>query len=316
MGQAGVLSRLLPARFGSAWTYAGAAAPGQMPARWLRDRFRVDRISDRTRVFGVAGAPIGHSASPAMHNAALQAAGIDAVYLPVHAATAADAHTLARHFHLEGLSVTAPIKNGWLELPGVRSADDVVTQLGVVNTVRFYDIGSEVRNFDVDACLDGLAAAGVACQGARAIVLGAGGAARAAAYGLARCGADVAVSARRGEQARALADQLGIPSVPWPPEGRCDILVNATSCGTWPAVDDSPVSLDALEPRVVYDLIYNPEHTALLRDADARGLATVGGLDMLVAQAARQFTWWTGVSPDAAVMRDAARQFVQEQKES
>lgn len=317
MGEAGYLTRLLPARFASTWTYAGSAAiaPGQMPARWLRDRFRIADVTDDTRLFGVAGAPISHSASPAMHNAALQAAGIDAVYLPVYAASAADAHALARHFGVAGLSVTAPIKRGWLDLPGVETNDDLVARLDAVNTVRIADGRMQVCNFDVPACLDGLSAAGVSCSAARALVLGAGGAARAAALGLAQSGADVTVSARRDNEAAMLADHLGVRATPWPPQGLWDIVINATSCGTWPAVDEAPVSLASLQPRVVYDLIYNPERTALLRDADARGLVTVGGLDMLVAQAARQFTWWTGVSPDAAVMRDAARQFVQETRE-
>lgn len=317
MGAAGQVTRLLPAHFGSCWTYGGDAAPGQVPARLLRERYRVHATTAATTVYGVAGSPIAHSASPAMHNAALQAAGLDAVYVPVLAATADEAADLVAGLGLAGLSLTAPIKGGWTGRPGV-TADDVATQrLGVANTLKVDDGAVRARNFDPDACVDALDQRQIRLAGTHALIVGAGGAARAATFALLGRGVTVSIAARRREEAARLAASLGVNAVGWPPTGRWDLLVNTTPCGTWPAVDDAPVVLGGdLAATVVYDLIYNPGDTALLRAARAQGAVTVGGLDMLVAQAVRQFEWWTGRQPPPEVMRAAARAFVQEHTQS
>jgi shikimate dehydrogenase len=183
----------------------------------------------------------------------------------------------------------------------------------VCNTLKRVGGGWAARNVDVDGFLDALDAHGVVVSGAVALVVGAGGAARAAGWALQRRGARVAVAARRNGEASAMAAELRAEIVSWPPHGIWDLLVNATPVGTWPGVDDTPVpDLTACRAAVVYDLVYNPAETRLLRDAAALGARVIGGLDMLVGQAARQFEWWTGRRPSPAVMRAAARAFVEE----
>ena len=146
--------------------------------------------------------------------------------------------------------------------------------------------------------------------GKRAVVLGAGGAARTAAWVLSRQGAEVAIAGRDRGRTAALAEAVGVQATAWPPEGEWDLLVNATPVGTWPGHEHAPISLASVKAERVYDLVYNPEDTRLLRDARAAGADTMGGLDLLLAQAARQFEWWTGQAAPVEVMRAAALAFL------
>jgi shikimate 5-dehydrogenase len=147
----------------------------------------------------------------------------------------------------------------------------------------------------------------VTLTGKRAAILGAGGSARAVAMGLKDRGAHLRVCARNEAQAKTVADLVGGEIGGFPPAtGSWDLLVNCTPIGMYPHVDDSPVPRSALSGEIVYDLVYNPTVTQLLRDAAAAGCEPIGGLEMLVAQAARQFEWWTGQKPAAGVMRAAA----------
>jgi shikimate 5-dehydrogenase len=149
--------------------------------------------------------------------------------------------------------------------------------------------------------------AAMSLQGARAAILGAGGAARAVAVALASAGATVSVHARRTAQARDVAGIVGGVAAGLPPApGSWDVLVNATPIGMAPHVDDTPWPRAVLDGRLVYDLVYNPPETRLLREAAAAGCVTIGGLDMLVAQAQEQAEWWTGTRPPADLMREAA----------
>ena len=147
-------------------------------------------------------------------------------------------------------------------------------------------------------------------------MIGAGGAAQMAAWALSQCGMSVSITARRMEAAGEAAQRLGVTTVAWPPTGAWDLLVHATPVGTWPQVDAKVLSPEALEARVVYDMVYNPEETTLLTAFRSRGAVTIGGLEMLVGQAARQFEWWHGRPADRQVMRDAARAFVGEMTRS
>ncbi len=312
MGEAGQLTRLLPTRFGSCWTYGGDAAPGQVAVRHLRGRYRVHATTEHTRVFGVAGAPIAHSASPAIHNAAFAAAGLDAIYVPVLAATVEDAVAVAEALGFEGLSITAPLKTTWHTRPDVTCDDDATRRLGVVNTVRRESGRWMARNLDIPGFLDALDTRGVALAGASVLVLGAGGAGRASAWAALQRGANVTMCARRKDAGASVAAALGVQAASWPPSGSWDVVVNATPAGTWPAVNALPCEWDALEAKVAYDLVYNPEETAWLRHAREAGAQVIGGLDMLVGQAARQFEWWMGRPADTRVMREAARAFVGE----
>lgn len=316
MGEAGQLTRLLPFHFGSCWTYGGDTAPGQIPARELAETYRVRTHTAATRIFGVVGAPIAHSASPAMHNAAIVAAELDAVYVPVLASSVAEASAVAEALGFAGLSVTAPLKAGWLDQPNVEADDEAAQRLRVVNTVMRRGEGWRARNLDVAGFLEPLDQLGVPLPASSALVLGAGGAARAAAYALVRRGANVTIAARRDDAAVQVAAELGVRATTWPPRGHWDLVVQATTVGTWPHSDEQPVGSDAIQTRVAYDLVYNPEETWFLRDMRQTGAQVIGGLDMLVGQAARQFEWWTARVANRDVMRDAARRFVLERSGS
>lgn len=306
MGEAGLPSRVLAARFGSRWTYAAdeaPIAPGQIGWRRLCDEFRVGLLSPDTALYGVVGRPVAHSLSPVMHNAAFAARGLDAVYLPLPAADFDDFRTFAEAFALRGASVTAPFKVSAFHLAGSTDADG--QQAHAVNTLRVRDGVWEGRNTDAAGFMAPLGAREL--TGKRATVLGAGGAARSVAMALRQAGAAVAIAARRSDRAADVAARAGAAVAAWPPApGTWDLLVNATPIGTSPAVDDSPMPADSLTGGLVYDLVYNPPRTRLLADAAARGCDVVGGLDMLVAQAGAQFTWWTGTPAPGPVMRAAA----------
>ncbi|MYK89012.1 MAG: type I 3-dehydroquinate dehydratase [Acidobacteria bacterium] len=307
MGVAGIPSRVLAGRFGSCWTYAGdGIAPGQIDLVRMREQFRFREISEGTAVYGVLGSPIGHSLSPAMHNAGFRAHGIDAVYLPLEAADVEDFLAFADAVGLRGASVTAPFKEAIG--PHVAEQDAIGNAIGAVNTVRpLAGGGWEGLNTDVPGLLAPLTGR-MALAGARATVLGSGGVARAAAFALRGAGADVTVCARRPERAAAVADVApGTRTAPLPPRpASWDLLVNTTPLGTWPAAGRSPLPDGPFDGRLVYDLVYNPPETRLMADAARAGCDTIGGLDMLVAQAVRQFAWWTGETPSADRFRQAA----------
>jgi 3-dehydroquinate dehydratase / shikimate dehydrogenase len=310
MGVPGLATRVLAARAGCCWTYAGDAwAPGQMPAAVLRSGFRFGAIGRNTAVYGVVGRPIAHSLSPAMHNAAFATEGIDAVYLPLEAADAEDFLAFARAVDLQGASVTAPFKVSLARHVGL---DAEANRAGALNTLVRDGAAWRATNTDVDGFLAPLRAK-LALRGIRGTVLGGGGAARAAAYALRREGAIVTVCARRREQAEHIGATLDVQSAAWPPAaGSWDLLVNATPVGTAPGVDDTPWPDARFDGRFVYDLVYNPPVTRLLREAAGAGCATLGGLEMLVAQAQQQFLLWTGRRPDVAVMRGAAARALKE----
>jgi 3-dehydroquinate dehydratase / shikimate dehydrogenase len=308
MGESGLPSRILAARFGSCWTYSGdGVAPGQMtPARMVSE-FRFRAVTASSRVFGLVGRPVGHSVSPAMHNAAFGATGVDAVYLPFAARDVADFRTFAEALGVAGASITVPFKPDVLR--AADEADEPARRCGAANTLLMGDGRWVARNADVDGFLVPLDARGIELRGARCAVLGTGGAARAVVVALAGRGAGVTVYGRREDAAREVAGlvrgsaaQAGLPRA-----GTFDILVNATPVGMWPDVDASPVESAVLsEGGLVYDLVYNPEKTVLLRQAEAAGCAVVSGLEMLIAQAGRQFEWWTGIPAPREVMLAAA----------
>jgi 3-dehydroquinate dehydratase / shikimate dehydrogenase len=309
MGLAGLASRVLAARLGSRWTYAGdAIAPGPLPAELMLSEFRFRKIGRSTRVFGVVGNPIGHSMSPAIHNAAFDHTGEDGVLLPLEAASADDFLRFARAIGLAGASITAPFKQALAPAAECDEHDPART-LGAVNALKACDGRWQARNVDVAGFLAPLDARGVRLDGRRASVVGAGGAARAVAHALAARGARVTLHGRDRDRAgRAAAVVPGVVATETPPVAAgWDILVNATPVGTWPNVAETPVPARVLAAGgLVYDLVYNPPRTRLLGEAAAGGCAVIGGLEMLVAQAARQFEWWTGRPAPAAEMRSAA----------
>jgi 3-dehydroquinate dehydratase/shikimate dehydrogenase len=308
MGEPGLPSRLLAARFGSCWTYSGeAVAPGQLTPTRMLSEFRFRAVTSSSRVYGLVGRPVGHSVSPAMHNAAFDATGFDGVHIPLAARDAGDFRRFAEGIGLAGASITAPFKMDILR--EADEADEAARLCGAANTLRASDGRWLVRNTDVEGFLDPLDARGIDVGRVRATVLGTGGAARAVVAALGRRGARVTVCGRRADRARdvaALAPRAEILLGP-AARGSWDLLVNATPVGTWPDVGASPVEPSVLTGGgLVYDLVYNPVRTALLRDAERAGCATIGGLEMLVGQAVRQFEWWTGTPAPRGRMRDAA----------
>ncbi len=309
MDAAGQVTRFCPWLFGSCWTYGGSAAPGQISADDLVEVYRVPRQSSATALYAIGGAPLGHSASPAMHNPAFAALDIDAVYVPLETADADEFLEVATALDVQGASITAPLKTSLFAR--VPAADDLSRRAGAVNTLRRRPGGDwEARNFDAAGFFSPLEARAASLGGARAVVLGAGGAARTVVRTLQGAGANVEVAARRRDRAEALAAELAVRAVAWPPEPHWDLLVNTTPVGTWPAVADSPLPRDAVQGRTVYDLVYNPPETTLLRWAREAGADVIGGLDMLVGQACHQFTWWTGRHAPATTMEAGARAFL------
>ena len=307
MGDPGIASRVLAGWMGSAWTYAGnGVAPGQISQQRLQDEFAFRRIGARTAVYGVLGKPIGHSVSPAMHNAAFRAVHLDAVYLPLAASDFEDFMQFAAAVNLAGASVTAPFKVNAFERAD--ECDPVSRRIQSVNTLRREGGRWNACNTDLTGFLTPLESA-MPLHGARATVMGAGGAARSVSMALSSAGAAVTISARREDQARSVAALTGARVAPWPPEpASWDLLVNATPVGTKPHVDASPLpgNYPFRGGTTVYDLVYNPPYTRLLEDAERARCRIIGGLDMLIAQAQAQFEWWTGRRPADRVMRDAA----------
>ena len=306
MGDAGLPTRLLATKFGSRWTYGGEnVAPGQLPARRMLDQYRFRAVGADTAVYGVVGGRAHQSLSPLMHNAAFAAAGVDAVYVPLRATSFEDFLAFADALGLAGGSVTIPYKLDALRAAG--EADELTKAVGAANTLRRTRAGWEATNTDVAGFLEPLEALfpGGSIRGARAAVLGAGGAARAVVVALASRGADVTVHARRLDQAQEVAVLGARPAVLPPDPGSWDVLVNATPLGGGSMRDESPLPAGPFTGRVVYDLTYGAGESRLVREARAAGCIALDGLPMLVAQAERQFEWWTGRRPEPGVMAGA-----------
>jgi len=304
MGPAGWPTRILAAHFGSCWSYAGDAAPGQIPLCRLLDEYRFRSITPVTRVFGIAGAPIGHSLSPALHNAAFDALGIDAVCVPLQSESAEDVLRFADALDVQGIAVTAPLKVALARR--MAELDSVASRVGAANTMARGDGLWIGRNTDVAGFLAPLAGR-TDVAGARAAVLGTGGAARSVAVALASAGASISVYGRSLDRASAVADLAGGEArTGLPRRGTWNVLVNATPVGTVPGDGETPIPAGLIGGGLVYDLVYNPADTRLLREAREAGCATIGGLDMLVAQAALQAEWWNGRAAPVAAMREAA----------
>jgi len=330
MGEIGVPTRILAGRFGSPFTYATfhddrVLAPGQIGWRQMRDLYRYEHLHAATKIFGVVADPVAHSLSPVVHNAALVAAGIDGVYMPfrVPADQIEEFLGAAGRWPLAGLSVTIPHKESVLKQ--ATRQDDLVRAIGAANTLVFGPDGIAAYNTDATAAIDSLeaaladqeaaaaaptagAAAGIGLKSA--LVLGAGGAARALAFGLKQRHVDVTLASRTVDRAKKIASDVGCKAVDWAARYRLpyDCVINATPVGMHPNVDETPFSKEHLRPYMtVFDTVYNPENTLLIKEARACGCRIVTGVDMFVRQAAIQFRLWHGVDASETVMRDALK---------
>jgi 3-dehydroquinate dehydratase/shikimate dehydrogenase len=306
MGRAGLATRVLAARFGSRWTYAGnGVAPGQVSATRLLEEFHFRRIRPDAAVYVLLGRPAADSLSPAMHNAGFAALALNAVYVPIESRDIDGFRQVAGMIGMGGASVTIPFKRD--VMPLLDETAPTAAEAGAVNTIAIRDGRWIGMNTDADGFLEPLRRRLPDLAGVRAMILGAGGAARGVGLALRREGAKVAISARRPEAAELVAHDIGAAVAPWPPPSASwDLLVNATPAGSGAHRDETPFS-GPFDGRLVYDLIYDPDPTRLMRAAESSGCAAIGGLEMLVAQAERQFEIWTGQRPPVGLFAEAAR---------
>jgi 3-dehydroquinate dehydratase/shikimate dehydrogenase len=307
-----------------------ATAPGQPSLAEMKNLYRWDAIGTRTKTYGVVAHPVGHSLSPAIHNAAFAQVGYDGVYLPLLVEPGyqsfkafMESFVPFEGLDLSGLSVTLPHKQNALrylqECGG--QIEELAQSIGAVNTILIDRSAGRAhlsgRNTDYAAILDSitakLAISREQLADFRVAVIGAGGTGRTATAALAHYGATVVVYNRTREKADALAREFNGRSgkvVAAPLDKLCDsccqIYINTTSVGMHPNVDQSPLGerLPDFTPRtLVFDTIYNPAQTKLLRQAEARGAQTIGGVEMFVRQAAAQFQAWTGQDAPLGTMR-------------
>ena len=298
MGEQGIISRVLSVRAGSVFTFGAVSddlktAPGQIGAHKLRSIYRIEQVDAATRVYGVAGDPIEHSLSPAIMNAALRRENVNAVYLALHAKTLKDLVHCLREIPLHGLSITMPYKQAIL--PHLDNTDTHTSKIGACNTVvRGQDGKVYGFNTDVAGVVRPLEQR-ISLQGAHILVMGAGGAARAAVFGLKERGAEVWVMNRGSVKGQKLARQARARFVKRADLGKTafDVIINATPVGMGNN-RDTLLTEDEVQAKVVFDMVYDPVETRLIQIARAKGISVIPGVEMFVHQAARQFEIWTG----------------------
>lgn len=323
MGRTAWPTRILAAALGAPLVYGSvdpsdAVVPGQPPVALLTGLYRVQQLGPATRLFGLLGNPALHSLGPWLHNRALRHAGIDGVYLPFETSRPDAVLAMLPPDRLGGMSVTAPHKARMVD--ACHRLDASAKEIGAVNTlVSTADAALVGHNTDIEGAEVALRAAGAGSHpGAPAVVLGAGGAARAAIVVLQRLGYQVTVLARSLDAARPLVErhhvQLASMSAKVLTELQPLVVVNATPVGS---IDRESVDRSAdrsvderLVPdyipapgTIVFDMVYRPHETRLLRDAKAAGAVVVHGVDMFLAQAAAQVRLFTGASPRPEALR-------------
>jgi 3-dehydroquinate dehydratase / shikimate dehydrogenase len=308
MGELALPLRILALRTGSALAYAPVGettAPGQVSLHQMKTLYRADQRNHATKIYGVIGDPVGHSLSPVLHNTAFIASRMNAVYLPFLVPDLREFLKAVRAIGLRGFSVTIPHKETILKY--LKSCDPLAAEIGAVNTVTVRTDGSlHGSNTDFLGVLRSLASR-ITIRDSRVLIFGAGGSARAAAFALARSGASVTVCARRESAARHLARACGCEAVPRKAlrTEKFDAILNATPIGMHPHPGVSPLTAAELHCRVVMDLIYRPQRTALLKLAAQKRIATISGVDMFVAQGVAQWEMWTRKTAPVAKMRAA-----------
>lgn len=306
MGEQGIISRVLGVRAGSIFTFGSAArgeetAPGQVTASELRDTYRIDMVEASTQVYGVAGDPISHSMSPVMMNAAFRRETVNAVFLGLQAKSLKDLLACVSDIPIRGMSITMPFKE---EIVAALSNSDPLTrQIGACNTVvrgqdgKLYGFNTDVAGIVVPL------EQRMTLAGKKILVVGAGGAARAAVYGLKAKNAEVFVTNRTPERAQSLARQAKAKYIKRADllKSSFDVIINATPVGM-NDLRHSPLDEKELNAQYVFDLVYSPAETKLLKMARAKSLQTIAGLEMFVQQGARQFEIWTGKPAPLAEM--------------
>ena len=306
MGEQGIISRVLGVRAGSIFTFGSATrgeetAPGQVTASELRDTYRIEAVDAATQVYGVAGDPISHSMSPIMMNTAFRRETVNAVYLALHAKTLKDLLACVNDIPIRGLSITMPYKQDIVEV--LTNSDALTRQIGACNTVvRAQDGKLYGFNTDVAGVVVPLEQR-MALQGAKVLIVGAGGVARAAAFGLKNKGAEVFITNRTPEHGQTLARQAKAKYMKRADVAKSsfDVILNATPMGMG-ANRQSPLEDKELNTKYLFDLVYVPAETRLMKMARARNIEVIPGLEMFVQQGARQFEIWTGKPSPIAEM--------------
>jgi 3-dehydroquinate dehydratase/shikimate dehydrogenase len=306
MGEQGIISRVLGVRAGSVFTFGSAAkgeetAPGQVLASELRDVYRIEMVDQATQVYGVVGDPISHSLSPVMMNAAFRRETVNAVYLALHAKSLKDLLACVQDIPIRGLSITMPYKQEILS--ELENTDPLTRQIGACNTVvRAADGKLYGFNTDVAGIIVPLEQR-ISLAGARVLIVGAGGVARAAAFGLKSKGAEVFLTNRTAEKGQTLARQAKVKYMKRPEVAKqqFDVMINATPVGMG-NTKQSPLEEKELNTKYVFDLVYSPAETRLVKMARAKNIQVIPGLEMFVQQGARQFEIWTGKPSPVAEM--------------
>lgn len=298
MGEQGLISRVLGVRAGSAFTFAAVnaeekTAPGQVTSQVLRNTYRIEQVDTATKVYGVVGDPVAHSLSPAIMNAALRRENVNGVYVALHAKKLSDLLACVRDIPIHGLSITMPYKEAILK--HLDNTDAHTSKIGACNTVvraqdgKLYgfntDTAGVVRPLEQRISLDQ----------SRILVLGAGGAARSAVFGLKERGAEVYILNRSVATGQKLARQARARTVKRQDLKKLsfDVIINATPVGMG-NTRESPLNENEINSKYIFDMVYDPRETRLMQMAKARGAQAIPGIEMFVHQAARQFEIWTG----------------------
>jgi len=317
MGELGLISRVLGRKFGTMLTYAPMdrakeTAPGQVLLDDMIGLYNYRSITSDTAVYGVIGNPVAHSVSPHVHNAAFRALGINAVYVPFK--VEGDVRNFieaSRGIPVKGYSITVPHKQD--AMAALDEVDSLCRKIGAVNTVVNHKGRLVGSNTDWTAAIEAIETAliGETLAGRRVALIGAGGTARAIAFGLRAKGALTCIFNRTPERARDLAADA---ECKWRPldeieSAEADIIINSTSVGMHPNVDETPVPASVFRRKmIVFDAVYNPAETRFLREAKEAGCLTVCGMDMFVNQAAQQFKTWTEMNPPRELMEAIVRE--------
>lgn len=299
MGPSGLFTRVLGPAHGAEFTFGTLrpekqSAPGQPTVDELQSQYRIQLINSRTQLFGILGFPLSHSLSPRLYNVAFQKLKMDAVYLPFECATLDGFQTWTSKLHLRGLAVTLPHKSNVLKY--VSTTEPLAKKIGAVNTLKRRGNRWQAFNTDFHGIEQAVAESKIPLKNARVLLLGAGGAARAAAALLKRKKSKVSIFNRTFKSARSLAREFGHHAVHWKDvQGQTfDLIINATPVGMWPNTEGRPIDLSRVKTRAVFDMVYKPLQTALLKGARRRGIKIVPGIKMFQAQAQRQFEILTG----------------------
>jgi len=326
MGEMGKAARILAKRYSMPYTYATFSedrmiAPGMLVYKDLLDLYHYDQINQETAVYGIIGNPVGHSLSPLVHNRAFLEQNINAVYVPfqIDESSVADLIRLAPEFGLHGMSVTIPHKVAVMN--HLTKMDPAVERIGACNTIVFRQEERIGYNTDYIAAVNAMEIAlggnildeESVLKNKKALVLGSGGAGKALAYGLVQRDAMVTVTDVDAERAVELSKHLGCEYERWDMRGSIQpkILVNCTPLGMYPKVDETPYPKSALRSNMlVFDAVYNPEHTLLIQSAQEKGCTVVTGVEMFVGQACYQFKLFTGQKASVSTMRNLVKEAI------